>query len=155
MRDILAKEGLYSEIFDTILPTLATIFKVELKKQRMDSVHIQSNMRHLGRIGLFVETIKKFLINLKRHHRGLFDQLDGVLIRRYLVKKEGSLFAMVKPSESAKTLDQLAEDVFTLIQRFASVERVNDMSSFKLLTRLFKEQYGGPQCQDHFPSFLR
>jgi hypothetical protein len=97
-------------------------------------------MRHLGRIGLFVETIKKFLINLKRHHRGLFDQLDGVLIRRYLVKKEGSLFAMVKPSESAKTLDQLAEDVFTLIQRFASVERVNDMSSFKLLTRLFKEQ---------------
>jgi hypothetical protein len=140
IRDILVQEGLYNEIFETTLKTLAELFKVELKKQRMDSVHIQSNMRHLGRIGLFVTTIKKFLINLKRHHRGLFNQLDGVLTRRYLVKKEESIFAMVKPSESAQTLDRLAEDVFTLIQHFASVERVNDMSSFKLLTRLFKEQ---------------
>ena len=140
MRDILTQEGLYNEIFETTLKTLAKLFKVELKKQRMDSVHIQSNMRHLGRIGLFVTTIKKFLVNLKRHHRGLFDQLDSVLTRRYLVKKEESIFAMVKPSESVQTLDRLAEDVFTLIQQFASVERVNDMSSFKLLTRLFKEQ---------------
>jgi len=140
MRDILAREGLYNEIFETTLKTLARLFKVELQKQRMDSVHIQSNMRHLGRIGLFVTTIRKFLINLKRHHRGLFDQLDSVLTRRYLVKKAESTFAMVKPSESVQTLDQLAQDVFTLIHRFASVERVNDMSSFKLLTRLFKEQ---------------
>lgn len=140
MRDILTREGLYNEIFDATLKTLATLFKVELKKQRMDSVHIRSNMRHLGRIGLFVETIKKFLVNLKRHHRVLFDRIDNSLTRRYLGKKSESVFAMVKPSESAKTLDQLAEDVFTLIQRFAPVERVNDMSSFKLLTRLFKEQ---------------
>jgi len=47
---------------------------------------------------------------------------------------------MAKPSESAQTLDQLAQDVSTLIQRFASVERIRAMSSFKLLTRLFKEQ---------------
>ena len=140
MRDILAREGLYNEIFETTVQTLAKLFKVELKKQRMDSVHIQSNMRHLGRIGLFVATIKKFLVNLKRHHRGLFDQLDSELTRRYLVKKEKSIFAMVKPSESAQSLDQLAQDVFILVQRFAAVERVNDMSSFKLLTRLFKEQ---------------
>ena len=140
IRDIIAQEGLYNDIFKTTGQTLAKLFKVELKKQRMDSVHIQSNMRHLGRIGLFVTTIKKFLVNLKRHHRGLFDQLDSVLTRRYLVKKKDSIFAMVKPSESTQTLDQLAQDVFTLIQRFASVERVRAMSSFKLLTRLFKEQ---------------
>lgn len=50
----------------------------------MDSVHIKSNMRNLGRIGLLVKTIKKFLVNLKRHHRGLFDQLDEPLTERYL-----------------------------------------------------------------------
>jgi len=140
MREKLSSDGIYSEIFDHALQTLAKLFKADLSKQRMDSVHIQSNMRHLGRIGLFVKTIKKFLCNLKRQHRPLFDKLDSTLIKRYLSKREESLFAMVKPSESTNTLDQLAEDIFTLTQRFASVQRVNDMASFKLLIRLFKEQ---------------
>jgi hypothetical protein len=106
----------------------------------MDSVHVKSNMRNLGRIGLFARTIKKFLVNLKRQHRSLFDQLDESLTGRYLGKKEGSLFAMVKPSESSRTLDQLAEDVFILTQHFGSETSIHDMSSFKLLVRLFKEQ---------------
>jgi len=140
MRDKLSTDGIYSEIFDHALQTLAKLFKADLSKQRMDSVHIKSNMRHLGRIGLFVKTIKKFLRNLKRQHRLLFDKLDSTLTHRYLSKREESLFAMVKPSESANTLGQLAEDTFTLVQRFASVPRVNDMDSFKFLIRLFKEQ---------------
>lgn len=140
MRDKLSTDGIYDEIFDHALQTLAKLFKADLSKQRMDSVHIQSNMRHLGRIGLFVKTIKKFLRNLKRQHRLLFDKLDSELINRYMSKREESLFAMVKPSESANTLNQLAEDIFTLSQHFASVPRVNDMDSFKLLIRLFKEQ---------------
>jgi len=140
MRDKLTTDGIYNEIFDSSLRTLAKVFDVDLKKQRMDSVHIRSNMRHLGRIGLFVKTIKKFLSNLKRQHRSLFDKLDNGLINRYLDTKTESIFAMVKPSESAKTLDQLADDTFFLTQRFAAASKVNEMSSFKLLTRLFKEQ---------------
>ena len=140
MRDKLTTDGIYNEIFNTSLQTLAELFKADLAKQRMDSVHIQSNMRHLGRIGLFAKVIKKFLRNLKRQHRILFDQLDTNLTQRYLSKKEESLFAMVKPSESGKTLDQMAEDIFVLTQRFASVERVNDMASFKILIQFFKEQ---------------
>ena len=129
MRDKLATDGIYNEIFDSSLRILAKAFKVDLNKQRMDSVHIKSNMRHMGRIGLFVKTITKFLNNLKRQHRNIFDKLDSGFINRYLDKKTESIFAMVKPSESAKTLDQLAEDTFFLTQRFAAVSRVNDMSS--------------------------
>ncbi len=140
MRDKLSTDEVYNEIFTTSLSLLVKIFKVDLEKQRMDSVHIKSNMRHLGRIGLFVKTIKKFLINLKRQHRSLFDQLDNDLTRRYMSKKKESLFAMVKPSESGRTLDQLAEDVFFLTQHFSSVSTVHEMHSFKLLSRLFKEQ---------------
>ncbi|MFV0438987.1 MAG: transposase [Desulfopila sp.] len=140
MRDKLISDGMYNEIFDSSLQTLARIFQVDLQKQRMDSVHIKSNMRHLGRIGLFVKTIKKFLHNLKRQHRGLFDQLDSSLTDRYLNKKSESIFSLVKPSESAQTLHQLADDMYLLIQRFTRVSRVSDMSSFKLLSRLFKEQ---------------
>jgi hypothetical protein len=140
MRDKLSTEKIYNEIFTTTLELLAKLFNADLKKQRMDSVHIQSNMRHLGRIGLFVKTIKNFLNNLKRQHRNLFDQLDNDLTRRYMSKKEESLFAMVKPSDSSRTLDQLADDIFTLTQHFASISTVHNMNTFKLLTRLFKEQ---------------
>jgi hypothetical protein len=140
MRDLMSTDESYNKIFDKALQTLSNLFKTDLSKQRMDSVHVKSNMRNLGSIGLFARTIKKLLVNLKRQHRSLFDQLDESLTVRYLGKKEGSLFAMDKPSESSRTLDQLAEDVFILTQHFGSETSIHDMSSFKLLVRLFKEQ---------------
>jgi len=100
----------------------------------------QSNMRHLGRIGLFVKTIKNFLHNLKRQHRNHFDQLNKELIKRYLSKNTESLFASVKPSDSNHTLDQLAIDLLPLTEHFSSVSTVQNMSTFKQLVRLFKEQ---------------
>jgi len=140
MRNILTEEGLYNALFDTTCQTLADVFKVDFTKQRLDSVHIKSNMRHLGRISLFSRTIKKFLVNLKRHHRVLFDKLDQKRFLCYVNKKEESLFAAVKPSETSHTLDMLAQDTCFLIEQFAAMEKVCNMSSYKLLARLFEEQ---------------
>ena len=56
---------------------------------------------------------------------------------------------MVKPSESVNALDQLAEDTFIFVERFASAPRVNDMFSLKLLIRLFKEQCVGRGKRAH------
>ncbi len=65
MRHILASENLHQVMFNKITQKLAKVFKVDFKKQRIDSVHIRSKMRHPGRISLFCRTIKKFLVNLK------------------------------------------------------------------------------------------
>jgi len=140
MRDQLTEKGLYKVLFDTVARKLAEVFKVDLAKQRIDSVHIQSNMRHLGRISLFVTTIKKFLANLKRHRPGLFEALNEDLKDKYLKKKQEAVFALVKPSQSHGTLGQLAKDVFFLVERFSSVQGVARMNSFKLLVRLFQDQ---------------
>ena len=140
MRYQFTEKGLHEVLFDTVARKLAEVFKVDFAKQRIDSVHIQSNMRHLGRISLFVRTIKKFLLNLKRHHAGLLEALETDLTTRYLQKKEEAVFALVKPAGSHAALDQLAKDVFSLVERFSSVQSVNEMSSFKLLVRLFQEQ---------------
>src|SRR3990172_2793162 len=75
MRDLLIERNLYQVIFVEVAKKLADVFKVDVAKQRFDSVHIFSNMRHLGRLGLFVKTIKKFLVNLKRHHKDLYESL--------------------------------------------------------------------------------
>jgi len=140
MRDTLTEKGLYTALFDEVATKLSEVFSVDVSKQRFDSVHVFSNMRHLGRIGLFVKTIRKFLVNLKRHHSGLYDALDQVLADRYMTKKGESVFSMVKPSESTTTLASLADDVFTLVERFRGNEPVVAMSSYQLLARLLKEQ---------------
>jgi hypothetical protein len=41
-------------------------------------VRIFSNMRRQGRIGVFVEAITKFLVNLKRHHRICSNRSTGL-----------------------------------------------------------------------------
>ncbi len=140
MRSVLTERNLYQDIFNDVTKKLAEVFFVDVSKQRFDSVHIFSNMRHLGRIGLFVKTIKKFLVNLKRHHRDLYESLDKVLADRYMTKQGEAVFSMVKPSESTKTLATLADDVFTMVERFTGNEPVTTMNSYRLLARLLKEQ---------------
>ena len=140
MRSVLTERNLYLDIFNDVTKKLAEVFSVDVSKQRFDSVHIFSNMRHLGRIGLFVKTIKKFLVNLKRHHKDLCESLDKVLADRYMTKQGDAVFSMVKPSESMKTLATLADDVFTLVERFRGNEPVTTMSSYQLLSRLLQEQ---------------
>lgn len=140
MRELLIERDLYQVIFEEVVTTLADVFKVDVAKQRFDSVHIFSNMRHLGRLGLFVKTIKTFLVNLKRHHKYLYESLETAITDRYMTKQGDAIFSMVKPSESINTLATLANDVFSLVERFRGNEPVATMNTYLLLARLFKEQ---------------
>jgi hypothetical protein len=140
MRELLIERDLYQVIFEEVVTKLADVFKVDVAKQRFDSVHIYSNMRHLGRLGLFVKTTKKFLVNLKRNHKDLYDSLETAITDRYMTKQGDAVFSMVKPSESINTLATLANDVFTLVERFRGNEPITGMTSYQLLARLLKEQ---------------
>ena len=87
MRQVMIDNHLDETMFDAISDKLAMVFGVDTKDQRIDSVHIKSNMRRLGRITIFSQTIFKFLVNLKRHHRVLFDAIDENIIARYWGKR--------------------------------------------------------------------
>jgi len=137
MRDTVARLGLDLAIFENVNDALKELFDLDTSRQRLDSVHIFSNMAHLGRIRLFVRTVRKFLVNLKRHHGKLHASL-GELAARYEEKKDGQ-FA-VKPSESSRKLEEVANDCFDLISRFKDQESITAMTSYQLLVRLFNEQ---------------
>jgi hypothetical protein len=64
LRSILTENSIDLDIFGAVRDKLAKVFKVNTDDQRIDSVHIKSNMRKLGRIGIFVSGISKFLRNL-------------------------------------------------------------------------------------------
>jgi hypothetical protein len=117
-------------MFEKTISKLGEMFRVDFGKQRLDSVHIHSNMRHLGRIALFSRTIKKFLLNLKRQHRTHNDQLELARFKSNVNKQEEILFVVLKPSETTKTLSMLAEDTHFLSRRFSSIAKMKSMSSF-------------------------
>ncbi len=142
MRHLLTEHGLFQALFEIPTTQLARLCGVAPSLQRLDSVHIFSNMRHLGRIGLFVRTLKKFLHNLKRQAPGNsgFGKLEKALSDRYLCKQEAALFSMVKPSETTRTLQTLAQDLLVIVRCFRDDSKVTSMSSYKLLLRLLAEQ---------------
>jgi len=140
MRSIVVDNNLDATVFDRITDKLAKVFKVDTANQRIDSVHIKSNMRRLGRIGIFASSISKFLVNLKRGYKEIFETIDQTVIDKYLSEKSLQCFAMVKPSESAKTLKSVSADLFDLVEQFKDHPEVKTMHSYKLLERVLKEQ---------------
>jgi IS5 family transposase len=137
MRDIIGSLKLDQVLFENVTGALTKLFELDPSKQRLDSIHIFSNMAHLGRIRLFVRTIRKFLVNLKRHHADLYQALDDVAVR-YEEKNDGR-FA-VKPSDSSRKLQEVGDDCFLLVERFKDNEAVSGMDTYKQLARMFTEQ---------------
>lgn len=140
MRSKLIDNELDSLLFESIAKKLARVFKVDTDKQRIDSVHIKSNMRRLGRINIFASTIHKFIKNLKRQHPVLFESIDPKLIERYLPEKSLQCFSMVKPSDTPKTLEKVSRDLFDLVKQFENQPDASAMHSYKQLSRVLQEQ---------------
>jgi hypothetical protein len=140
MRLYAATLGIDTELFDRIAIELAEMFKVDTSVQRIDSVHIKSNMARLGRIGIFVRAIDRFLVNLKRHHLKLWKKIDADLVERYQGQQAAGCFAAVKPSESKKTLIDVASDLYRLVTLFKDNAPVTGMNTYKTLCRIVNEQ---------------
>ncbi len=149
MRQIVTVEHLHDIIFDKVTKKLIDSLKVSTDNQRLDSMHIVSNMRHLGRLGIFVETIRKFLANLKRHHRPLLLELDDELVARYLDRRQRNAFSMVKPSESRRKIKEVADDLFLLVEWFSGHYQVAGMTSYQQMLRVLREQCLIEESPDH------
>lgn len=140
VRSRCAEDGLDAAAFAAVTAKLAGIFGVAVRAQRLDSVHVRSNMRRLSRLALFVAVMRQFLVNLRRHHPARFAGLPAGLTDRYTKKTELSAFGLVKPSEAAGKLAEAARDLAQLVSAFADDPAVNSMTSFKKLGRVLAEQ---------------
>jgi hypothetical protein len=109
-------------------------------------------MRRLGRIGIFVKSVHKFMVNLRRKHKKIFETLEKDLVGKYLPKKALSCFSMVKPSESERTLASVSADLFELVQRFSDQSDIAAMHSYQLLLRVLKEHCNVTEASDSKPA---
>jgi hypothetical protein len=139
MRRKVMDQELDTVMFQQVSHKLARVFEVDTTKQRLDSVHLKSNMRRLGRLGILSKCIHRVLVNLKRRHPELFADLEPALVARYLTQKALACFSQVKPSAAARTLASVAQEGFDLLKRFAAHPQVSGLPSYGLLKRAFDD----------------
>jgi hypothetical protein len=130
LRHMVVQKGLDREFFNATTETLAKVFGVDTSKQRIDSVHIRSNMRRSARICIFFQSIHNFLVNLKRQSGVIFETIEKELSARYLTEKALGCFTLVKPSESAKTLETVSRDLFSLVELLRENKQVKSLTTF-------------------------
>ena len=120
---------------------MAQVFEVNIDKQRIDSVHIKSNMRRLGRIGIFSESIHKFLVNMKRSHQSQFDTIDEKVSDKYLSNDALGCFSKVKPSRIEENAHRSQQKIcLTWCSSLRAAPKWSAMYSYKMLERVLKEQ---------------
>ncbi len=140
IRHLLVADNSARKIFNKSTDNLALAYDVDPRLQRLDSVHINSNMAQLGRVRLLSRVITIFLKNLKRHHKNEYNAADFSEIRvRYEKEKDSDYFGNVKPSASQKRLDEIAQDLYTLIDMFKGCEKIISMYSYRIMERVFSE----------------
>jgi len=145
-RQLLLNDKLAKKIFDSVTDKLADAYGIDPKLQRLDSVHIHSNMARLGRIRILSRTCTIFLKNLTRHHNDLYQTVSETIKSRYSKNDEDpDYFGNTRPSDSQKRLEDMAPDLYELIEQFKDNDTVQSMTSYKLLNRVFQEHC----CVDH------
>jgi len=111
---------------------------VSTKKQRVDSFFMLGWLKILSRYGLFKETIRAFLLALRKHKPGLYEKIKAELSRDYL-EKEFDLTEKDKDKANRK-ISEMARDLYILIAAFENHHQVKHYEGFKTLKKVFEQQ---------------
>jgi hypothetical protein len=141
-RKLVADNGMFKPIFDSVTKNIATSLNVNLDNQRLDSTHFQSDMKKMSRLGLVVKTTDNFLKNLKKKFLEDFEKLDPK-IQEKIDKNDNSendYFSGIKPSERTLKLEYAIKDMHHPVNIFKDNVDVISMNSFKHLQRVLNDQ---------------
>jgi hypothetical protein len=135
---LVVEDGLDRDIFEKVTAALIEALELDVSRQRLDSTHIQSDMATFGRTRLMAVTVKRFLVQLKRHEAQLYGQLPADLVERY-VPAESQMFGHYQ-GDRHKTRQRIAQDLLLLVSRFAGNKAVTNRGSYKAMQRVLAEQ---------------
>ena len=137
-RMLFAENDLASEVFHRVTSALIEALELDVSRQRLDSTHIFSDMATFGRTRLMGVAIKRFLVQLKRHHPDLYGALDQDFLARY-APSQAKLFGDFTGPRTVLR-QRVAEELLMLVSRFADDERVCGRSSYQAMKRVLHEQ---------------
>ena len=135
---LFAENDLASQVFHEITSALIEALEQDISRQRLDSTHIYSDMATFGRTKLMGVAIKRFLTQLKRHRRDLYEALDKDFLARY-APSLGKLFGDFTGSRSALR-QTVAEDLLMLVSHFADDANISRRTTYQAMERVLNEQ---------------
>jgi len=135
---LFAENDLANEVFHRVTSALIEALELDVSRQRLDSTHLYSDMATFGRSKLMGVTIKRFLTQLKRHHRDVYETLDRDFLARY-APSQAKLFGDFTGSR-AQLRQAVAEDLLMLVSRFTDHEQITRRDSYKAMERVLHEQ---------------
>jgi len=132
---------LAGRVMHEVTTTLVRECGLRIDQQRLDSTHVFSDMASFGRTRMMGVTVKRFLTQLKRHDRPAYEGLDEALRQRYAPSVH-KLFGGRGQDEASRRLlrQQVAEDLYELIRRFADHPEHAQRPTYKMLEQVFHEQ---------------
>jgi len=137
-RQKLLRDRTAQDLLAAVVDRMVDKWNLKTDRHRIDSTQILSNMKRLGRVGLFVKTIEQFLRRLVRKDKALADGLPKRFRERY--RERRGYFADVKSSAAPRRLQQSAEDLWYLIDRFRGHKDIANLKAFLTMVRLFNDQ---------------
>ena len=98
-------------------------------------------MASFGRTRMMGVTVKRFLTQLKRHDRPAYEALDEALRQRYAPSVHKLFGGRGQDAERRRLQrQQVAEDMYELIRRFADHPEHAQRPTYKMLEQVFYEQ---------------
>ena len=135
---LFVKDDIAAEVFHRVTSALIEALELDVSHQRLDSTHVFSDMATFGRSKLMGVAIKRFLTQLKRHHRAEYDDLPEELSSRY-APSQAKMFADY--TGGRQLLRQTtAEDLLFVVNRFAEDKTVVKHTSYQAMVRILHEQ---------------
>ena len=139
------KEELAWQVMHEVSVHLVKRLDLQIDQQRLDSTHVFSNMASFGRTRLMGVAIKRFLTQVKKHDPAGYDLLNEGVRQRYAPSVHQLFGETGRDRESRRVLrQQVAEDMYELVQHFADDRRHSGRSTYKAMERIFYEQ-----CEVH------
>ncbi|MBF0623157.1 MAG: transposase, partial [Magnetococcales bacterium] len=124
--------------FDKVTDQIIDILGLNTSRQRHDSTHFRSNMANLTRLGLFVRTLEYFVAALAKECPDRHSALPEEILKRY--GERHGRFADARASEGRRRLEDAAQDLWMLVDRFRDDRSVLMLTEYGLLERLLQEQ---------------
>jgi hypothetical protein len=130
---------LVRKLFDQICAEALSDMKLSTKQQRVDSTWLTSNIRVRGRLGLFRQTVRHFILWMEKDAAEHLERLSEEL-RNWHATFDDSWEAPRETAKQRPKILRLARWTYELVQEFANDADVCAQEPYQLLVRLLNEQ---------------
>lgn len=129
-----SKINLMELLFKNLNDSIKTKYNISTKEERMDSTLIWSNIKNMSRLELCLKTFKKFYSSIQ-------DNEKDEKIEKYIESDSDNFCYKLKKEEVEKELEKIGYILYKYYQRYIENEKVQKTEEFKLIERLFYEQF--------------